>query len=126
MRGPEHWLYRLRLRLPSLFRHREVERDLQDEMAFHLAMQAEANRQAGLTERDADRAALRRFGGVAQQQEACRDHIFGWIEGIGRDLRYAARALRRRPARETRRAAGSSLCSSCCSPLPSRCPSESA
>ena len=26
MRGPEHWLYRLRLRLPSLFRHREVER----------------------------------------------------------------------------------------------------
>ncbi len=95
MLAPRHWPYRLRLRLRALFRRHAVERDLHDEMAFHLAMQAEANRQAGLAEREAQRAARRQFGGVAQQQDACRDHIFGSLESWGRDLRHGARALRR-------------------------------
>jgi hypothetical protein len=65
------------LRLRSLFRRNEIERDLEDEIAFHLAMQAEANRQAGMSEHEATRAAYRQFGSVAREQEACRDHIFG-------------------------------------------------
>ena len=98
MLGPRHWPYRLHLRLRSLFRRREVERDLEDELAFHLAMQAEVNRQAGMSESNAQLAARRQFGGVTQQQEACRDRIFGWIESFGTDLRYAARSLKRTPA----------------------------
>jgi hypothetical protein len=77
MLGAEHWLGRLRLRLRSLTSRSEVEGDLQDEMAFHLAMQAEANGRAGMAAREAQLAALGQFGGVAQQREACRDHIFG-------------------------------------------------
>jgi hypothetical protein len=56
MPGPSPLLYRLRLRLRSLFRRGDVERDLHDEFAFHLAMQAEVNRTAG----GCHRAVLRR------------------------------------------------------------------
>ena len=42
------WLNRLRLRLRALTRRRQLEQDLEDEMAFHLAMRAEKKRQAGL------------------------------------------------------------------------------
>jgi predicted permease len=80
-----------------VFRRREVERDLDDELEFHLAMQAATNRQAGMAESEARLAARRQFGGVTQQREACRGHIFGWMEGFGQDLRHAARALRRSP-----------------------------
>src|ERR1035438_1736969 len=64
MLGPRHWRYRLRLRLRSLFRPRDVEQDLHDEIAFHLAMQSEANRQAGMRKDEARAEAARQFGGA--------------------------------------------------------------
>ena len=97
MLGPRHWPYRLRLLLRSLFRRNDVERDLDDELEFHLAMQSATNRQMGMAESEARLAARRQFGGVTQQREACRGHIFGWMEGCGQDLRYAVRSLRRSP-----------------------------
>jgi hypothetical protein len=92
---PSQWPYRLRARLRSLFFRREIVCNLDDEFAFHLPMQAEANRQAGMADEEARHAARRQFGGIAQETEACRDHIFGWMDGVRQDVRYAARSLRR-------------------------------
>ena len=94
---PGTWPYRFRSRLRSLFRRRQVERDLDDEIAFHLAMQAQANRRAGMEDSEAQRAAQLQFGAITQEKEACRDHIFGWIDGFYQDTRYAVRSLRRSP-----------------------------
>ena len=94
---PTHWPYRLCLRLRPLLRAGKIERDLDDEFAFHLAMQAEANRQAGMADREARHAARRQFGAITQETEACRDHIFGWIDGFKQDVRYAARSLKKSP-----------------------------
>lgn len=98
MRGPLEWFWRIPLRLRSLFRRRDVERDLDDELTFHLAMQAKQNHESGMDASQAWQAARRQFGGYTQQQEGCRDRIFGWIETFAQDLRYAARAFRRFPA----------------------------
>ncbi|WP_321471937.1 ABC transporter permease [uncultured Paludibaculum sp.] len=95
MLSPKHWPYRLRLRLRTLLHRDDVERDLQDEFAFHLEMEIEANRKAGLSEQEARLAAHRQLARAPQHQEACRDHIFGSFESWTRDLRYAARTLRR-------------------------------
>ena len=46
-------LTQLRLRLKAMLRQRQLDRDLDDEMAFHLAMREQANRDAGLTADDA-------------------------------------------------------------------------
>jgi hypothetical protein len=43
----------MRLRLRALFHRREVERELEDELAFHLAMQEAANRDSGMSEGEA-------------------------------------------------------------------------
>ena len=78
-------LTRLRLRWRTLWKRRQLERDLEDELAFHLAMRAEGARRA--------------FGNVALVKEDLRDQwTFRAIENFWRDLRYAARMLRRSPA----------------------------
>ena len=46
-------LNQLRLRLKAMLRQRQLDRDLDDEMAFHLAMREQANRATGLTPDDA-------------------------------------------------------------------------
>src|SRR5216684_474961 len=47
----------LRLRWRALWKRRQLESDLEDELAFHLAMREEKNRRAGVTE-----SARRSFG----------------------------------------------------------------
>src|SRR5688572_6044752 len=67
------WIYAIPARLKAVFRTRRVEEDLHDELAFHVAMQARANEQEGLTERDAYRRARVDIGGVEQVKERSRD-----------------------------------------------------
>ena len=54
------WIYAIPARLKAVLRTRRVDEDLDDELAFHVAMQAKANANAqeGLTEREAYRRAL--------------------------------------------------------------------
>ena len=42
-------LTQLQLRLKAMLRQRQLDQDLDDEMAFHLAMREQANRASGLT-----------------------------------------------------------------------------
>jgi predicted permease len=93
-----HWIYIVPLRLRSLFRRHRVEQDLDDELSFHLAMDASLHTQAGVAEAEAERRARRDFGGLAQAKEACRDALrMGWVDGVVRDVRYAVRSFRHSP-----------------------------
>lgn len=94
----ERWRYKLPLRLRSLFRRNRVEAELDGEMAFHLEMQAQANRARGMNEREAWESAGRQFGGVAQIEEECRDmRRLGWIEDFASDVRHSLRSLSKAP-----------------------------
>lgn len=86
-------------RLTALLRTRRMDRDIDDEIASHLAEAAEAYEQQGLSPEEARRAAQRSFGGVAQTKEVYRQvRSFAWLEELPRDVRYALRTLRRSPA----------------------------
>ena len=85
-------------RLLALFRAARLERDLEEEIASHLAMQEEEFRQRGMSPQAARAAARREFGGVAQTAELYREHRgLPWLETAVRDVRYALRGLARNP-----------------------------
>ncbi len=83
-------LTNLWLRLKALVRRGQLERDLEDEMNFHLAMR-EAKLGGALPAR-------RAFGNAGFIKEQCRDlWTFGWLETLAQDVRYAMRQMRRDP-----------------------------
>ena len=83
-------------RLLALVRRRQLERDLDDELAFHIAMREAEHREAGLTASDAAIAARRRFGNPARLKEQTRDAwLFSSFESWLQDVRFAIRSLRR-------------------------------
>ena len=69
----ERWWYVLRLRLRSVLRRGKMDRELDDELTYHIDRAIDDYRTKGLTAKDARTAALRRFGGVTQRREYCRD-----------------------------------------------------
>ena len=86
------------VRFASLFRRRALDSQLDEEMRFHLEMEAEANRRRGMTPKAAELAARREFGGLAQTAEAYRDRRgLPALELFFRDLQYGLRTLRRSP-----------------------------
>lgn len=85
-------------RVRGWFRWRTQDDDLREEIASHLEEAAEDYVRRGLTPDEARRAALLSFGGVAQAEDAYREHLsFRWLDHLGRDLRYSIRALRKSP-----------------------------
>ena len=94
----EHWFYTLPLRLRSLFRFRQVEQELDEELRYHLDRQTEENIARGMTTEEARLAALRAMGGVEQRKEQCRDmRRVNWIEDLTQDIRYGLRMLMKNP-----------------------------
>jgi len=86
------------LRLYEFLRPRRSERELQRELAAHLALLEEDFLRRGLSPDQARLAARRRFGGVEQAKDRHRDErSFVWLEDARRDLRHAVRTLRRAP-----------------------------
>ncbi len=88
----------LRYRLRALFRRDEVERELDEELRFHVERQTAKNIAAGMLAADARAGALRDFGGIERRKEEVRE-IRGvdLIEHFIQDLSYALRGLRRSP-----------------------------
>jgi len=85
-------------RLTSFFQGSRLDRDLDEEIAAHLAMQEEEFRQRGMSPSDARAAARREFGGVARTTEVYRERRgVPWIESTVQDIRYALRGLRHNP-----------------------------
>ncbi len=82
-------------RVRALWRRRQLDRDLEDELRFHQEMQAEAMQDKETPDAS---AARRRFGNPSALKEACRDlWAFTWIETFWQDIRYAARTLAHSP-----------------------------
>src|SRR6185312_10178282 len=99
-RGPDMSIDRLLrivpLRLRSLFRRADVERELDEELQYHVEQQTAANVRRGMSPGDARAAAVRALGGVAYRKEQVRDaRGTRWIEELAGDLRFALRSLRR-------------------------------
>lgn len=91
-------LEKLRLRLRSLFRSSQVERDLARELRAHLDEEIEANVADGMSPTEARQAALKSFGVMTSVEELCRDtRRVRRLENLGRDFRYAIRGLVRQP-----------------------------
>jgi len=85
-------------RLFSLFRRRQLDAEMAEEMRAHLEMQAERNRAAGMSADDARDAALRQFGNVASVQERVREaRGWTWLELAMKEIGFAIRSLRRAP-----------------------------
>jgi predicted permease len=86
-------------RLRALVHSRRMDRDLDDEIASHLAEATDEYLRQGLSLEDARDAAQRGFGGVTQTKEVYREvRSFIWVDDLTRDLRHAFRTLRRAPA----------------------------
>jgi predicted permease len=86
-------------RLRALVRARQMDREIDDEIASHLAEAAEEYVQQGLSPEEARLAAQRSFGGVTQTKEVYRQvGSFIWLEDLARDVRHAFRTLRKSPA----------------------------
>src|SRR6476661_8785973 len=94
----EHWWFTAPLRLKSILRGRRVERELDEELQFHLDHKIEEGIAAGLSPRAAREAAMRAMGGLEQRKEEMRDmRRIHWLTDFVDDARYAIRNLRRTP-----------------------------
>ena len=88
----------LRSFLAFIFRRREVEREMEDELRAHLESRADDLERQGLPRREAERQARLEFGGYERYKEECREALGSRLLGdLVADARYGLRQLRRSP-----------------------------
>ena len=91
-------LSRLKSALRALLRRTQAERELDDELRYHIEQQTEQNIRLGMNLEEARDAARKAFGGVEQAKESSRDaRGVRWLEEFWQDLRYGARMLAKNP-----------------------------
>jgi putative ABC transport system permease protein len=96
--GTERSIQMIALRLRSLFRRRQVDQELDEEIREHLDHLTNNYIAKGLAPREAREAALREFGGVVQAKENCRDaRKVNWLQNLVQDVRFGVRMLRKSP-----------------------------
>jgi hypothetical protein len=94
----QHWFYTIPLRLRSIFRRPQVERDLDEELQYHLDKKIEELLSRGLAPAEARKVALRAMDGLTQRKEECRDaRRVNLIDNAIQDLRYGVRVLAKAP-----------------------------
>ena len=69
----QEWHHQIWLRVKALWERTQLDRDLDDELAFHLAMREEKNRAAGVDAKEAGYAAHRQFENVTRVKERSRE-----------------------------------------------------
>jgi predicted permease len=88
----------LLLRLRALAHRRRAESDLDEELSFHLEMEARKKQAAGVPPGEARQSARVNFGGLEQVREECREvRGLRLLESLARDVRWGARVLRKTP-----------------------------
>jgi predicted permease len=86
------------LRLRALFSRRRMDEELQEELQFHLEMQARKNRRDDLDPAEANRRARLQFGSVVSATEESREQRgISSLEILVKDVRFALRMLRKSP-----------------------------
>ena len=95
---PERWIYKLPLRLRSLFRRQKADEELEEELRDHLELKTQQYISQGMVPQEARRAALLEMGGIEKRKEECRDarRVY-WLENFFRDIRFGFRMLRKSP-----------------------------
>jgi hypothetical protein len=85
-------------RLLFYARRDQFDRELEEEMRFHLEMKARENAEAGMEPLEARYAAVRQFGNQTLLREVSRD-MWGFrsLETFFQDLRYGVRMLMKNP-----------------------------
>jgi putative ABC transport system permease protein len=85
-------------RIRALIRRDAVLHDIDDELRSHLEMEADANREAGMSDEDAGRAARKSFGNLGSiKDRAYEVRGGGFMETLLQDLRYGIRLLLKHP-----------------------------
>jgi hypothetical protein len=84
------------IRFRNLFRTRQLNRDLDAELAAHLELHIADNLRAGMSPAEARRQALLKLGGLEQTKDRYRHADgFPFLESLLQDLRFAVRTLRK-------------------------------
>src|SRR5258708_19269541 len=90
----EHWWYTVPLRLKSILRRGGGDRELDEELQFHLEQKIEEGIDRGLSPKEARDAAMRAMGGLEQKKEEMRDmRGVHWLTDFLDDVRFARRSL---------------------------------
>ncbi len=88
----------LKLRARALFARRRVERELDEELAFHIERETRKLLDQGLTPSEARSRARARFGPVPLAADDCRDaRGTAFVDDTIRDISYALRTFKRAP-----------------------------
>jgi putative ABC transport system permease protein len=91
-------LNRLKSALRALAHRSQSERELDEELRYHVEQQTDQNIRLGMKPEDAHDAARKAFGGLEQSKERSRDaRGLRWIDESRQDLRYGARMLWKKP-----------------------------
>src|SRR5713226_8843877 len=86
-------------RIGSLFHRRPSTEELEEEIRAHLELEADENRETGMTAEEARFAARRAFGNVTLAKEGSRDMwIYRSLEFFLQDVRYGLRMLGKNPS----------------------------
>jgi predicted permease len=87
------------MKIKELFHRNIVERDLDEELRYHVERETQLNIAKGMSPETARRKAVLEFGGVEQIKEECRDQRpTRWLESVLQDIRYGLRTLRKNPS----------------------------
>jgi predicted permease len=88
----------LKLRARALLAPRRVERELEEELAFHVERETQKLIDRGLAPAEARTRALARFGSVPLAADQCRDaRGTAFVDDTVRDIFYALRTFKRAP-----------------------------
>ena len=91
-------LVKVRSFLRNSFLSRRVEVDLDQEVHSHLELLTDENIRAGMSPKEAQRAARIELGGIEQVKEQVREERIGnWLRSVISDCRYGLRQLRKNP-----------------------------
>lgn len=85
-------------RLKNVFGRREMERQFDDELAFHREMRMRKLRERGLTGAEAEEELAFRMGNVTLAKEEMRDaRVVPWLDSCLQDIRHGFVLMRRDP-----------------------------
>ena len=90
---------RLRALWNTLFRRKQIDRDLEDELQAYVELVSEEEVRAGVDPKDAHREARSQAGGIDQIVQNVRNVRTGvWLDRLAQDVRHGVRTLAKSPA----------------------------
>jgi hypothetical protein len=86
-------------KIANTFGRRDLQKDIEDELAFHLQQKERANIERGMRADQARCAARQKFGNLTLANERTADSdVVQWLESVMRDVKLALRLLLKSPA----------------------------